>query len=76
MGSGDPSGSGTRDHGAAIYDGALPGDLPESNIDDYVETLLRLRALPVDVVHGGHGDSVSRARFLELVDAYLASKRI
>jgi hypothetical protein len=32
----------------------------------------RLRALPVEVVHGGHEASFGRERLVELCDAYIA----
>ena len=32
----------------------------------------RLRALPVEVVHGGHEPSFGRDRLVELCDAYIA----
>jgi hypothetical protein len=34
----------------------------------------RLRDLPVRVVHGGHDPSFGRARMLELIEAYVASR--
>ncbi len=57
--------------GDAIYDGPLLDGLPESDIDDYVGTMKRLRELPVSTVHGGHEPSFGRERLHELVDAYL-----
>jgi hypothetical protein len=35
---------------------------------------LRLRGLPVAVVHGGHEPSFGRARLIELVEGYLAER--
>ena len=58
--------------GDAIYDGVLLDELPDSDIGAYIETMKRLRELPVSVVHGGHEPSFGRERLLELVDAYLA----
>jgi glyoxylase-like metal-dependent hydrolase (beta-lactamase superfamily II) len=63
--------TGTLFSGDAIYDGVLLDSLPESNIDDYVETMRRLRALPVRVVHGGHRPSFGRPRLVEIVDDFL-----
>ena len=63
--------TGTLFSGDAIYDGPLLDDLPGSNIEDYVRTMHRLRALPVTVVHGGHDPSFGRDRLIELADAYL-----
>lgn len=60
--------------GDAIYDGVLLDELPDSNVDDYVATMRRLRNLPVQVVHGGHEPSFGGDRLIELIDAYLASR--
>lgn len=61
--------------GDIVYDGPLIDDVYHSDIDDYVETLLRLRDLDVSVVHGGHFPSFGRVRYRQLVDEYLAQKR-
>jgi glyoxylase-like metal-dependent hydrolase (beta-lactamase superfamily II) len=66
--------SGVLFSGDAIYDGPLFDFLPESNIADYVETMRRLRELPVSTVHGGHDPSFGRARMLEIIDEYLARR--
>ena len=63
--------SGVLFTGDAIYDGPLLDGLEDSSIDDYVATMRRLRSLPVEVVHGGHGPSFGRARLIELADDYL-----
>ena len=63
--------TGTLFAGDAIYDGPLLDDLPESDIPAYVETMKRLRELPVDVVHGGHDESFGRARLVEIADDYI-----
>jgi glyoxylase-like metal-dependent hydrolase (beta-lactamase superfamily II) len=60
--------------GDAIYDGALLDELAGSHIGDYVATMLRLRALDIEVVHGGHGPTMGRARFVELIDSYLQKR--
>ena len=57
-----------------MYDGPLLDQLPESNIDAYIQTMKRLRELPVQVVHGGHEASFGRERLHELVDAYLKKR--
>lgn len=67
--------TGTLFSGDAIYDGPLLDTLPMSNIDDYVGTFERLRALPVRVVHAGHDPSFGRDRLLEITGAYLAKWR-
>jgi glyoxylase-like metal-dependent hydrolase (beta-lactamase superfamily II) len=43
--------------------------------EEYLETMHRLRELPVDIVHGGHCPSFGRARMMELIDECLAGKR-
>jgi glyoxylase-like metal-dependent hydrolase (beta-lactamase superfamily II) len=60
--------------GDAVYDGPLLDELDGSDIAAYVETMKRLRDLPVTVVHGGHEPSFGRARLVELCDAYLAAR--
>jgi glyoxylase-like metal-dependent hydrolase (beta-lactamase superfamily II) len=66
--------TGTLFSGDAIYDGPLLDELEDSNIADYVQTMRRLRELPVNIVHAGHGSSFGRTRLIELVDAYLARR--
>jgi glyoxylase-like metal-dependent hydrolase (beta-lactamase superfamily II) len=61
--------------GDIIYDGPLIDDVYHSLVDDYVETLLRMRDLEVSVVHGGHFPSFGKVRYRQLVDEYLAQKR-
>jgi glyoxylase-like metal-dependent hydrolase (beta-lactamase superfamily II) len=58
--------------GDAVYDGPLLDGFYDGYADEYVATMERLRALPVDVVHAGHEASFGRARLIELCDAYLA----
>jgi glyoxylase-like metal-dependent hydrolase (beta-lactamase superfamily II) len=64
--------TGTLFSGDAVYDGPLLDELDGSDVDDYVATMQRLRALPVSVVHGGHEPSFGRPRLTEICDAYLA----
>ena len=61
--------------GDAVYDGPLVDDAYHSHPPTYVETLSRLRELPVNVVHGGHFESVGRDRFKLLIDDYRAGRR-
>ena len=61
--------------GDTVYDGPLIDDAYHSDIDDYVRSMERLRALPVRVVHGGHFASFGRERFIALIDAYLQEKQ-
>lgn len=60
--------------GDCIYDGPLLDGFSDSNIDDYIASMTRLRDLPVTAVHAGHDPSFGRDRLIELVDGYLASR--
>lgn len=60
--------------GDVIYDEYLLDELHGSSIPDYVASLRRLRTLPVQVVHPGHGDSFEASRLHELIDEYLAMR--
>jgi len=66
--------TGTLFSGDALYDGPLLDQLEDCDIPAYIRTMERLRALPVKVVHGGHDPSFGRARMIELIDDYLASR--
>ena len=66
--------SGTLFSGDAVYDGPLLDRLPESDIGAYVQTMKRLRELPVRVVHAGHEPSFGRERLHEIIDAYLKKR--
>lgn len=61
--------------GDAIYDGPLLDAIPGANIEDYIHTMERLRALSVRVVHAGHDPSFGRERLVELADAWLRRRR-
>ena len=61
--------------GDIIYDGPLIDDAYHSDIAHYVETLQRLRHLPVSVVDGGHFPSFGPTHFRQLIDEYLAGHR-
>ena len=61
--------------GDAVYDGPLLDDNHHSHVPDYLDSMRRLRQLPVNVVHGGHFASFGRARLHELIDEYIAGKR-
>lgn len=61
--------------GDAIYDGELLDDLPHSDVAAYEATMLRLKALPVARVHGGHGPSFDRPRCVAIAEQYLAGRR-
>lgn len=58
--------------GDVIYDDVLLDELHESDKSDYVESLQRLKRLPVQVVHAGHGHSFGRERLHALIDAYVS----
>jgi glyoxylase-like metal-dependent hydrolase (beta-lactamase superfamily II) len=66
--------SGTLFSGDAVYDGPLIDQLPESDITAYIQTMKRLRELPVRVVHAGHEPSFGRERLHEIIDAYLKKR--
>jgi glyoxylase-like metal-dependent hydrolase (beta-lactamase superfamily II) len=61
--------------GDIIYDGPLIDDTYHSDVPVYVETLERLRALPVAAVHGGHFPSFGPVRYRQLIDEYVAGHR-
>ena len=67
--------SGVLLSGDAVYDGPLVDDAYHSDIPTYLETMARLSALPVTVVHGGHFASFGRARFQEVIREYLDGRR-
>jgi glyoxylase-like metal-dependent hydrolase (beta-lactamase superfamily II) len=68
--------SGILFSGDVVYDGQLLDDNADSSVPDYIRSMERLRDLPVRVVHGGHCPSFGRERLVELIDAYLMSKRV
>ncbi len=61
--------------GDCIYDGPLVDDGTDSNSDDYVESMERVKELPVTVCHGGHYPSVGRDRMIDIADEYIAGRR-
>ncbi|WP_119462415.1 MBL fold metallo-hydrolase [Rhodospirillaceae bacterium SYSU D60014] len=69
------SATGTLFSGDTVYDGPLIDDCYHSNVDDYVESMERLRDLPVRIVHGGHFPSFGPERYRTLIDEYVAGKR-
>ncbi len=60
--------------GDTIYDGALYDTVYHSDPDAYRESLERLRALPIQTVHGGHFGSFGRDRMNEVIEGYLAGE--
>jgi glyoxylase-like metal-dependent hydrolase (beta-lactamase superfamily II) len=67
--------TGTFLSGDIIYDGPLIDDAYHSEVDRYVDTLERLRGLPVAIVHGGHFPSFGATRFRQIIDEYLEGRR-
>jgi glyoxylase-like metal-dependent hydrolase (beta-lactamase superfamily II) len=61
--------------GDAIYDGQLFDHLFHSDTDAYLDSMERLRHLPVSVVHPGHYSSFGGARMVEIADEYIAGRR-
>jgi glyoxylase-like metal-dependent hydrolase (beta-lactamase superfamily II) len=57
--------------GDAIYDGPLLDEIPGSDIPVYCDTMRRLEALDVRVVHAGHDPSFDGRRLKELARDYL-----
>ena len=56
--------------GDIIYNNDLYDTVYHSDRALYRESLMRLRGLPVDVVHGGHYPSMGRERMIEIIDGY------
>lgn len=67
--------TGTLFTGDAIYDGEIFDFLPESNVPEYITTMERLRTMAVEVVHGGHGPTLSGERMRQVAEAYLSRRR-
>lgn len=68
--------TGTLLSGDIIYDGPLIDDCYHSDLGDYETSLRRLAKLSVETVHGGHFPSFGRARLIEVIDEYLAGRRL
>ena len=66
--------TGTLFSGDAIYDGPLLDEFPESNTEDYLNTMERLKRLPMKVVHGGHDASFDRKRLQEIAQNYINAR--
>ena len=57
--------------GDAIYNGELLADNDNSDMGDYINTMKRLLALPVEQVHGGHCSSFGRATYQRIIREFL-----
>ena len=55
-----------------IYDGELFDTVYHSDTAAYEESLNRLKALPVETIHGGHFDSFGKEKMISIIEAYLA----
>lgn len=61
--------------GDCVYEsGVLLDELPESDVPTYVRSMIRLRDLPVRIVHGGHDGSFGRERLFDLIDDYVRTR--
>lgn len=58
-----------------LYDGHLLDELHHSNIPDFIDSMQRLKELPVQTVRPGHYDSFGRDRLQTLADDYIAGRR-
>lgn len=67
--------SGTLFSGDAVYASEpLLDTTPTSDVAAYLDTMRRLRELPVNVVHAGHDASFGRHRLVEVCDSYIATR--
>jgi glyoxylase-like metal-dependent hydrolase (beta-lactamase superfamily II) len=57
--------------GDAVYEGNLLDGLPGSDVPDFLETMRRLRELPLQTVHPGHDESFGVARLRQICGDYL-----
>lgn len=63
--------TGTLYSGDLIYDGPLVYEGPGMNLEVYAQSLRRLKALPIRVVHAGHDPSFGYERLVDIIDMYL-----
>ena len=67
--------SGILFSGDAVYrDGPLLDQMPGSDVGAYLQTMQRLRDLPVSTVHGGHDPSFARPRLVAITEEYVARR--
>ena len=69
------SASGRFFSGDVVYDGELLDQLPDSVIDDYIESMERLLDLKADEINPGHYRSFDRAYLRTLVRKYIEAKQ-
>jgi len=67
--------SGALFSGDVIYDDILLDELQESDIDQYVASMLRLSILSVRTVYPGHGDPFDGGRMREIIAEYVSARR-
>jgi glyoxylase-like metal-dependent hydrolase (beta-lactamase superfamily II) len=60
--------------GDVLYDGELLDTLYHSDIDRYLETMVRLKELPAEIFHCGHYGSFGREKAHRLIDAFTATR--
>ncbi len=60
--------------GDVIYNNDLFDTVYHSDRAVYRESLQRLKEFPIDVVHGGHYDSMSSSRMHEIIDGYMEGR--
>jgi glyoxylase-like metal-dependent hydrolase (beta-lactamase superfamily II) len=58
----------------AVYDGEIFDFLPVSDIPAYIETMKRLRALPVEIAYPCHNQIINGERYRAVIDEYLRAK--
>ena len=61
--------------GDAIYDGDLIDTFAHSDPATYNETMARLKAMDVNVVHAGHNHSFGKVQMDRIIDEYVAGGR-
>lgn len=57
-----------------VYEGELFDQLSCSHIPTYMQTMQRLRALPVKTAYPGHGPVLDGEQYRGIIDAYLTSR--